>query len=68
MSNLRNLQGMIIEMTQTKHENRQTTDTYFFEKSFIDRSVLVLKILKVGTLCPTPISPMATQVKKAHGE
>ena len=44
------------------------TDIYFFEKSFIDRSFLVLEILKSGTLCPTPISPMARKVKKAHGK
>ena len=59
MSNLHNLQGVIIEMswysyhmTQTKHENMQTmetTDTGFFEKSFIDISFLVLKVLT-----PTP--------------
>ena len=58
-------------MTQTKHENKQTmdtTDTCFREKSFIDRSSLGLEILKGGTLCPTPILPMAAQVKKVHGE
>ena len=36
-------------MTQTKHENVQimeTKDTYFCEESFIDRSFLILTILK----------------------
>ena len=37
-------------------------DTCFCEKSFIDRSLLVLKILKGG------IPPIATQAKKANGE
>ena len=58
-------------MTQTKHENKQTmetTYTCFREKSFIDRLSLVLEILKGGTLCPTPILPMAAEVKKTHGE
>ena len=46
MSNLRNLQGLVIKMasqlnhvTQTKHESRQTMetkDTCFREESFID--------------------------------
>ena len=35
----------------------------FFEESFIDRSVLILEILR-GKF----ESPMATQAKKAHGE
>ena len=58
-------------MTQTKHENKQTIetkDTCFREKRFIDRSSLVLEILKGGTLCPNPILLMAVQVKKVHGE
>ena len=46
----------------------ETMDIHFFVKSFIDRSFLVLKILMGDTLCPTPISPMDTQVKKAYGE
>ena len=53
-------------MTQTKHKNSQrveTKDACFCEESFIDRSFLVLGILK-GALC----APKATQTKKAHGE
>ena len=77
MSSLHNLQGVVIEMTseshhmtQIKHENRQameTKDTCFCEVSFIDRSFLVLEILRgeEGVLCAPP---MATQTKKAHGE
>ena len=62
MSNLHNLQGVVIEMTsysdqvtQTKHENRETMetkDTCFCEESSIDRSFLVLEILSGGNLCP----------------
>ena len=54
MSNLHNLQGVVIEMTsysdhvtQTKHENRETMETKdicFCEESSIDRSFLVLEI------------------------
>ena len=53
-------------MTQTKHKNSQTVETKdacFCEESFIDRSFLVLDILKEA-LCAL----MATQTKKAHGE
>ena len=56
MSNLHSLQWVVIEMTsyshhliQTKYKNRQkmeTNDTCFCEESSIDRSFLVLKILK----------------------
>ena len=45
-------------MTQTKHENKQkteTTDTCFCEKSFIDRSFLVLEILKGAPCAPPPL-------------
>ena len=54
-------------VSQTKHKNRQTMetkDTCFYEGSFIDRSFLVLEILR-GALCATLV---ATQAKKAHGE
>ena len=57
MPNLHNLQGVAIEMTlyshhltQTKHENRQsmeTKGTCFLEESFIDRSFIVLEILRL---------------------
>ena len=60
MSKLHNLQGVVIEMTsqshqvtQTKHENRQTMDTKatcFCEESFTDSSFLVLEISR-GALC-----------------
>ena len=62
MSNLHNLQGVVIEMTsysdhvtQTKHENRETMETKdicFCEESSIDRSFLVLEILSGSNLCP----------------
>ena len=71
MSNLHNLQGVVMEMTskshrvtQTKHKNRQTMeakDTCFCEESFTDK-FLVLEILRR----PHPL--MATQAKKAHDE
>ena len=46
-------------MIQTKHENKQTTETTgtcFCEKSFIDRSFLVLEILKGAPCDPPPLS------------
>ena len=43
----------------------EAKDTCFYEESFIDRSFLVLEILRGGTLCSPP---MATQAKEAHGE
>ena len=58
------------QLTQTKHKNRQTIetkDTCFSEENFIDRSFLVLEILREGgDLCHP--APMATQAKKVHGE
>ena len=39
------------QLTQTKHKNRQTIetkDTCFSEENFIDRSFLVLEILREG--------------------
>ena len=74
MSNLHNLHGVVIEMTsylhhvtQTKHENKQSMeikDLCFCQESFIDRSCLVLEIVREGgghfVLSPT----MATQAKK----
>ena len=68
MSSLHNLQGVIIEIemtsyshhvTQTKHENRQTMETKgicFLEESFIDRSFIVLEILRLH------------KTKTAHGK
>ena len=54
-------------MTQTKHEDRQTmetTDTCFFEKSFIDGSVSVWGIFK-GALCaPPPFPPRLHKSRK----
>ena len=74
MSNLHNLQEMVIEMTpylhhvvQPKHKNRQrmeAKDICFCGESFSNRSFLVLEILREGIYAP----PMATQAKKAHVE
>ena len=67
MSNLNNMLAVVIEITsylhhvtQTKYENRETIeakDTCFWEEPFIDRSFLLLEILKAETLCPTPATP-----------
>ena len=75
ISNLNNLQRVVIEMTsqlhqvtQTKHKNKQTMETKetcFCKQSFIDRSFLVLEILRGHSV---PSSPMATQAKTAHDE
>ena len=74
MSNLHNFQGVVIGMTsqshhvtQARHESRETIktkDICFCEESFIDRSFLVLEILRRGDFVP----PIAAQAKKAHGE
>ena len=80
MSNLYNLHGVLIEMTsylhhvtQTKHENKQSMeikDPCFCQESFIDRSFLVLEIVRGGrTLCSPPPwlhkpkNPMVNRVK-----
>ena len=79
MSNLNNLQWVVVEMTsrlhhvtQSKHENRQvieTKDRYFCNKAFIDRLFLVSEVLRGATLCPLPPPvAMATQTKKAHDD
>ena len=47
-------------VTPTKYENRETIetkDTCFWEERFIDRSFLLLEILKAEILCPTPATP-----------
>ena len=81
MSNLHNLQWVVIEImslshhvTQNKHEKRQTMetkDTCFCEKSFIDISFSVLEILRGGTLCPPwlhkPKKPMVNRVECKYG-
>ena len=58
-------------MTQTKHKNRQTMetrDTCFCGESFIDRSFLVLEILRGHFVhsppLPWPKNPMLNRVKK----
>ena len=45
----------------------ETKDTCFCEECLIDRSFLVLKILRMPPLPPPP-PPMAAQAKKVHGE
>ena len=73
MSNLHNLQRVVIEMTsyshhmtQTKHKNRQameTNDTCFCEESFIDRLFLVWEILRGGAhKVAKPKKPMVNRV------
>ena len=62
MSNLHNLQEMVIEMTpylhhvvQPKNKNRQrmeAKDIYFCGESFNNRSFLVLEILREGIYAP----------------
>ena len=74
MSNLLNLQRVIIEMKsqsyqiiQTKHENKQTTGTAgtcFCEKSFIHRSFLVQEILNRAPCAPPPFPPWQHKSKK----
>ena len=64
MSNLHNMLAVVIEITSylhhvtpTKYENRETIetkDTCFWEERFIDRSFLLLEILKAEILCPPP--------------
>ena len=80
MSNLHDLQEMVIEMTsylhhvvQPKHKNRQrmeAKDICFCGESFSNRSFLVLEILREGIYAPPPPPPppMATRAKKAHVE
>ena len=56
MSNLHNLQMVVIERSSTENRNRKTIktkDTWFCEEIFIDRSFLFLEILK-GALCDKP--------------
>ena len=67
MSNLHNMLAVVIEITSylhhvtpTKYENRETIetkDTCFWEERFIDRSFLLLEILKAEILCPPPPPP-----------
>ena len=62
MSNLHNLQEVVMEMTpylhhvvQTKNKNRQAMeakDICFCEKSFSNRSFLALEILREGICAP----------------
>ena len=64
MSNVHNLNGVVLEMTsylylltKSKHENKKTIKTYhpyFCEENFIDKLFLVFEIL---------IGGMATQSK-----
>ena len=42
----------------------ETTDTCFCKKSFIDRSYLVLEILKRDTCAPSPFPPRLHKLKK----
>ena len=54
-------------MTQTKHENEQTMetkDTCFRKGSFIDRSFLVLKILRGQFALPPTAPPWLRKPKK----
>ena len=57
------------QLTQTKHKNRQTIetkDTCFSEENFIDRSFLVLEILREGGggICAT-LPPWLHKPKKS---
>ena len=56
------------QLTQTKHKNRQTIetkDTCFSEENFIDRSFLVLEVLREGGgICAT-LPPWLHKPKKS---
>ena len=56
------------QLTQTKHKNRQTIetkDTCFSEENFIDRSFLVLEILREGGGIFATLPPWLQKPKKS---